>query len=455
MQLASHAQAIESIGTKEVAEMKFEGVAALCGLVVLAAMARAAEPSARIEKIGAVQVRDLNLKEIDSTHARIAVDLALVPERSVTLKNIQLCSLRLNGLPVFASSLNEEVVLTKDAQITLPPLYVTVLFRDITALDPLRRMVEKQSVHLEGEMLSEVKLNALEKLALGTLHPKVALTLNQDVPLAIGGDLLGRSLALKVLEVADASLGAKAKISGLIPDMRPEWIRQLEKQAAASLFIVETQYTLADAGQKNVIKSDNLGFYIGPERVVTTREALEPWKYDPEYRNLVKTEMATLDKKDVHTEMWQAGGNPVGSRFGIPDFSVAIRGKQTKDSITSPEGKYDLLRRGAPDALAVLTLHKAANEGGLASAMPGTIAQDHWDQVAVFRLHMDGKTGQAAVEILPIRAFRDGHAIRLSDPVDSAVFGSPIVTPDGVIGIVQDERVGAFLPADILARRAN
>jgi hypothetical protein len=39
----------------------------------------------------------------------------------------------------------------------------------------------------------------------------------------------------------------------------------------------------------------------------------------------------------------------------------------------------------------------------------------------------------------------------LSEPVDAAVFGSPIVTPDGVIGLVQDEQTGAFLPADFLA----
>jgi hypothetical protein len=33
------------------------------------------------------------------------------------------------------------------------------------------------------------------------------------------------------------------------------------------------------------------------------------------------------------------------------------------------------------------------------------------------------------------------------EPIDSAVFGSPIAAPDGVIGLVQDEQAGAFLPA--------
>jgi len=51
-------------------------------------------------------------------------------------------------------------------------------------------------------------------------------------------------------------------------------------------------------------------------------------------------------------------------------------------------------------------------------------------------------------------ARREGQGIRLSVPVDAAVYGSPIVTPDGVIGLVQDEQAGAFLPADIIAPAA-
>jgi hypothetical protein len=33
--------------------------------------------------------------------------------------------------------------------------------------------------------------------------------------------------------------------------------------------------------------------------------------------------------------------------------------------------------------------------------------------------------------------------------VDDSVFGSPILAPEGVIGIVQDERTGTFLPPDL------
>jgi hypothetical protein len=79
------------------------------------------------------------------------------------------------------------------------------------------------------------------------------------------------------------------------------------------------------------------------------------------------------------------------------------------------------------------------------------VAQDGWEQVALFRLREDPATKKPSVEVLQMKAAKDGKGIHLSDPVDAAVFGSPIVTPDGVIGLVQDEQSGAFLPVDLLA----
>jgi hypothetical protein len=77
-------------------------------------------------------------------------------------------------------------------------------------------------------------------------------------------------------------------------------------------------------------------------------------------------------------------------------------------------------------------------------------AKDSWEQVAVFRLRLDSETRKVkSVEVLQLGARRDGKGIVLTEPVDSEVFGSPIITPDGVIGMVQDEQTGAFLPADL------
>jgi hypothetical protein len=99
----------------------------------------------------------------------------------------------------------------------------------------------------------------------------------------------------------------------------------------------------------------------------------------------------------------------------------------------------------------VLTLHAPPASPALAAASAAVIAQDSWEHVTVFRLREDAATRQPSVEVLQLGARREGQGIKLSVPVDAAVFGSPIVTPDGVIGLVQDEQAGAFLPVDLLA----
>jgi hypothetical protein len=55
------------------------------------------------------------------------------------------------------------------------------------------------------------------------------------------------------------------------------------------------------------------------------------------------------------------------------------------------------------------------------------------------------------VEVVTLSARRDGDGIRLDRPVDGTIFGSPIVAPEGVLGLVQDEDTGAFLPDDVVA----
>jgi hypothetical protein len=114
-------------------------------------------------------------------------------------------------------------------------------------------------------------------------------------------------------------------------------------------------------------------------------------------------------------------------------------------------GKMKVMRRASPTSMVLLTLHAPPASPTLSVASAAVTTLDTWEHVAVFRLREDAATRKPSVEVLQLRARREGQGIRLSEPVDAAVFGSPIVTPDGVIGLVQDEQTGAFLPADLLA----
>jgi hypothetical protein len=399
--------------------------------------------------IGTLQVKDINVVEIDATHVKAAVDLTLIPSQSVTLGDLRLCSLRLNGLPVFAEPLNQEIVLKKDLTTALPPLYVTVLFRDVNTVAPLSQMIEKQSVHVEGEMVAGIRLNLVEKLALGAMHPKVAITLEQDVPAKVPGNEMQRKMAQTILSGIDVGLEAKDRLQKVIPGARPAWIGAIETQAQPNLFVVESSFAVKQGKESYPVKVNELGFLLGASTVVTTAEMRAPWKYDPDFLAAAKAGNEKVEKKSLEIELWPLSQSGEPLRMNAKDFALDMRGTTGKDKVTSVDGSLDqigVLRRATPDSLAVLTLSVPAAQPGLTPVPAAVAAQQSWDQVVVFRLRTDKIDKKVVVEALPMAAHREGQGIQFSEPVDSAVFGSPIVTPDGVLGMVQDENAGTFLP---------
>jgi hypothetical protein len=427
-----------------------------------AAPAQPAGPSAMLQNL---QVKEVNLSEIDTSHVKLAVDLNLTAAQSVTMESFRLCSMHLNGMPVFAAPLNQEIVLKKGVPTALPPLYITVLFRDLRTVEPLRRMIEKQSVRIEGEMVAAVRLSMVEKLALHTQHPSVEITMAQEVPAVLGISSLQRSVALTILGVIDSGLQATSATDMFMPGTKPQWIRDLEASAQANLFAVESSYALAQKDAGSPVISVALGFRVGSGAVVTTAEAQAPWKYDVDFLSAVQSGAAKLVKNSQEIQLRPLGlGDPL--RLSAKDFTVEMRGTPEEDKLIAVtgggHGKIQVLRRASPTSLAVLTPQPqpAAAPGvvgaaaGLTSATAAVVAQDAWDQVVIFRLREDAVTKKPSVETLQMKARREGKGIHLSEPVDAAVFGSPIATPNGVIGLVQDEQTGAFLPNDLLAPAA-
>jgi hypothetical protein len=411
-----------------------------------------------------LKVKEVGLAEIDTSHIKLSVDLNLTATQTVTMESLRIGSLHINGLPVFAAPLNQEIVLKKGVPTALPPLYVTVLFRDLHTVDPLKRMIENQSVKIEGEVVANVRLAMIEKLALHTQHPTVDIALNQEVPAALGLSVLERTVALTTLGLIDSGLQASSLAGQLAPN-RPAWIRALEASAPANLYAVESSYALTQAGADFPVVSLSLGFRVASGKVVTSAESQVPWKYDAEFLTAVQSGTAKLVKNSQEIQLRSLlPGDPL--RLSAKDFTVETRGSTQGDNLIAvsgeKHGKIQVLRRATPGSLALLTLVApsaatavaAPGASGLAVATATVVAQENWPQVAVFRLREDKATKKPTVELLTMAASRDGKAIHLSEPVDAAVFGSPIITPDGVIGLVQDEQAGAFLPDDLLAPAA-
>jgi hypothetical protein len=215
---------------------------------------------------------------------------------------------------------------------------------------------------------------------------------------------------------------------------------------------------------------DQLGFRLASGQIITTAEAKAPWDYDTEFQGRIKSGEAKLDKKGFEIQLRPSGNRSAAASpllLTHKDFTIEERGDPDKDELIIEKGqkskqdqpdqnddkesfaRVEVRRRASPNALAVIVLQAPPVAGGFHAAPAAVAQQDSWEKVALFRLNVNSASGKPSIEVVELSAHRDGQGIHLDEHVDPSFFGSPIMVPEGVLGIVQDEQAGAFLPADL------
>lgn len=401
---------------------------------------------------GSIQVKSAGIGTMDISHLEVVVNLGLTPLQSGTLKGLQLCSLRLNGLPVFAAPVEKEIDLEKGKPIELPPLTVSIFYHDLYTAKPLEEMLDKQVVEVRGELVSDLQVGFLAKLALHSQHPRIVLDLNQQVPVTIGVSPLQRRLALGLLSAIDGQMTSDSTVAQLVDKLRPQWIQDLEQQAQSSLVVIQSNYAMDVAKVSYPVNTEALGFRMPTGEIATSAEMLNPWKYDAEFLSQMAGGQAKLVKNshEIRISTLDHAGPPLS--LSASDFAEQARGTPDEEKVTvvgKSREQIHLLRRATPASMAVLTLRAAGSAHGFVTAPEAVLGQSAWERVVVFRLRRATASGDRTVEPLQLAAKRDGDSIRLEEPVDESVFGSPILAPEGVIGIVQDEWTGTVLPVDL------
>ena len=119
---------------------------------------------------------------------------------------------RINGIPVHIETFDQEFKLSNKDTIDLPaPLQCAIVFADLDSMQPVRDMVDKDTILVTGQSFIEVKLNSLEKLALRTKQLVIPVTLNEQVPLNLfQGNPLLKMTAETILDTLSNPASAAA-----------------------------------------------------------------------------------------------------------------------------------------------------------------------------------------------------------------------------------------------------
>jgi len=416
------------------------------------ALAPSAPPSVEAQ-MGKITVADLA-----RDHLRLALTLALISKSDLTVRQITFENLRVNGIPFYAAPLTDRLQLPAKQRFEMPqPLQLTVYYRDTDSLRPLSALAEQGKAHVEGTLYLDVELKALQKFFLMTGKAHVPASFSMDVPVEIPGGTLGRAGAVRVLAAADSALeSAKDKADSLL-NVGLRWRGQLSREYAPAMLLVQTRFMLSGPhGDQVVFACTGPGFRVATRQFIMLKELVKPWKFDPEMAAAMKEDHFKLAPDSFDLAVWPAD-QPTG-KGGTPADPIARQSQKQIRVVTEPpddeeevlvpraEGHPKKVKVHRQESPANLALYEFIGVDAASAPKPmqtsSTDKQASWDSVAVYRFPGGTERKQIHPDLIFVPVTKENARLKLATSVDGSAWGAPLISPQGVIGVIQTENSG-------------
>jgi hypothetical protein len=389
-----------------------------------------------------VKVQQVDLMSVDPAQLVFTAKLGLYPEKSVTLTSLSFSAMTVNGAPVYVAPLTGKFALKKGELLQLPDVRITVYTRDLVSLQPAIAAVQEEKVTVEGEITASLEGGLLEDLALHSLHPKVVLPFKKEMPVLIPGGDMGRQAALATLTVLSQVTPQAAKLLGVVfPGEDGAWRNDLTKNQVKHIVLVHTSYAVTDGKTSYPMEFDELGFWIGASSAMVTEEAIRPWEFDPDAQARMKASKAKVQDGSVAISVRPLSPGDAEAEpwlLSKGDFTVLSEGKPAEGhyGYSDKAKSMEVRERVSPGNFAILRFRDGIAGDPVKAA---SAEEKKWDRLGVFHLIRAAGSGSVRAEVVFLPATSDGKQIAFGQPIDESAFGSPVMSPDGAIALVQNE----------------
>lgn len=291
--------------------------------------------------------KNLTYGDINFDRLLLNLEVSIRPtDRAATVRKIYFQDVRVGGIPVHIDTFDQEFKVSKKDSVDLPaPLRCSIVFTDLESLAPLKQFVDEHHIRITGQSFIEVKLNTLEKLAVGGKPVVLPVQLNEEIPMQLLPDNPFMQMAAKqVLDTlsdptTSAALAlAKEHLSRLNQE------HTLSSLAQNSLFLVYCEYALRNPQTQAMEKfvQSGTGFVVSADgKLLTAKRVIQPWKFDPQVAFLMKAHHLELVDKSYRLAAW-----PAGAQVLAPDGRFQFQAARSSDQQTLK------LLKIAPDQMA-------------------------------------------------------------------------------------------------------
>jgi len=440
----------------------FRGYAAHLGRLAVAAVlpvlwAAPQQPPADSAD-GAIEIDRIELSDVGMERVRLAVYPVVVPYQDAELAGITFFGLRLNDIPIFIPPVAETMLLQVGHRFRLrQPLQVSIYYRDLGSLDPLIQLVRNGKLRLEGNAVFEAKLALVPSLLLGSRTARAPMKFSVEVPVTLPGNRLTQAAALQALELVEpGSRMARDKIVSLLDSTESR--QAIMERYGKGVFFALARYALVDHdGKRYPLQLSGIAFRVDPRRLVLPRELVEPWRFDSALALQIKSKKLSVAEGSYELLLWPPGAAVAGPG-GAPrtenafsslknQFRIVTSGSNASERLVATEtGKtaklMSVLTRASQSNLALAEFPSASPGGGTAPDVDRRPNPNGYESLVAFRFGAGLWMEKADPEILGLSAKLSNGRLILDDPIDASAWGSPIISPNGVVGILQDEKSG-------------
>jgi hypothetical protein len=261
---------------------------------------------------GLAVVRSVAYREINLDRLALTVLMRMnAVDRPITVQKIYFQDLRANGIPVHIESYEGEFRLSKKEAVDLPaPLELSLVFAELESLEPVRRLVSQDVVHITGQIYIVCQLTTLEALVMRSRQVVVPVSLDQQVPMHMfAGEPMMQAAVLKLLDTLSSPYSMAAAALARQRQDRMSARRTLAAAAEGRLFLVYCGYSLRNSKTKDEehFVQSGTGFLIQEGMLLTAKRVVQPWKFDAQAAYLMSHAGFELEPKAYRLVAWPAG----------------------------------------------------------------------------------------------------------------------------------------------------
>ncbi len=425
---------------------------AIMAAAVTPLIARQSPESQPVQPVPVTITMDsIYLKDVSTDRIRFEIRSHVTADRKLRIKRVRFENMYLGTLPIYLSPIEDRLQLEKGVPIGLPPVPVTIYFRDLDSLQPIEDVVRGQRATITGRARIDLDLNLIEKVLSRQSNVHADLPVAITTPVQVSGGVFGQTATLASLRAAQFALTLGGSALHRLRQSQKNWEQELCNRYIPTLVVAESHYSLLlRTGERADFVARGLGFRISEDKFVVTDEMLEPWKYDTEVVVAMLTQGASVVEQTRDLLVWPSGEalDPARAR-SLSRKTVAVEHKsdQRETAHVPSEGKtvkIHVAKRDADANYAVLRFTRSEDKGTpIQPANEQIMHSQNWDRLTMFRMDDQGH-----VELVFTPAHRKNNRIFLEDSVDDRTFGSLLIAPEGALGMTQAEQSGMLLRGD-------